>query len=51
MENMMILETILPLVMALHVVTFECSVGYYDFSDKGYGADEDGVFFSVSASL
>jgi hypothetical protein len=31
--------------------SFECSVGYYDFSDKGYGADEDGVFFSVSASL
>ena len=30
---------------------FDCSFGYYDFSDDGYGADEDGVFFSVSASL
>ena len=30
---------------------FDCSFGYYDFSDDGYGADEDGIFFSVSASL
>ena len=30
---------------------FDYSFGYYDFSDDGYGADEDGVFFSVSASL
>lgn len=31
--------------------SFECSVGYYEFSDKGYGADEDGLFLSVSASF
>jgi uncharacterized protein (TIGR02001 family) len=31
--------------------SFDCAIGYYDFSDDGYGADEDGAFISVSASL
>ena len=30
---------------------YECGISLYDFSDAGYGADEDGVFFSISASL
>ena len=31
--------------------SFDCALAIYDFSDAGYGADEDGVFFSISASL
>ena len=31
--------------------TYDCGVGYYDFSDDGYGGDEDALVFSVSASL
>ena len=31
--------------------SFDCGVTAYDFSDGGYGGDEDGFFFSVSASL
>ena len=31
--------------------SYECGISLYDFSDAGYGADEDGVFFSISASL
>ena len=31
--------------------SFDCGITAYDFSDGGYGADEDGVFFSISASL
>ena len=31
--------------------SFDCGVTAYDFSDGGYGVDEDGFFFSVSASL
>ena len=31
--------------------SYECGSSLYDFSDAGYGADEDGVFFSISASL
>ncbi len=31
--------------------SYECGISAYDFSDAGYGADEDGVFFSISASL
>jgi len=31
--------------------SYECGISVYDFSDAGYGADEDGVFFSISASL
>ena len=32
--------------------TYDCGIGYYDFSDDGYsGMDEDAVVFSVSASL
>ena len=30
---------------------FDCSLSYTDFSNKGYGADEDAIFFSVSASI
>ena len=31
--------------------SYECGVAAYDFSDTGYGADEDGIYFSISASL
>ena len=32
--------------------TYDCGIGYYDFSDDGYsGMDEDAVVFSVSASI
>ena len=31
--------------------SFDCGITAYDFSDGGYGADEDGIFFSISASL
>ena len=31
--------------------SYECGISLYDFSDAGYGSDEDGVFFSISASL
>ena len=31
--------------------TYDCGIGYYDFSDDGYGGDEDALVFSVSASL
>jgi len=31
--------------------SYECGISLYDFSDAGYGADEDGIFFSISASL
>lgn len=31
--------------------SFDCGITAYDFSDSGYGADEDGIFFSISASL
>ena len=32
--------------------TYDCGIGYYDFSDDGYsGMDEDALVFSVSASL
>jgi uncharacterized protein (TIGR02001 family) len=31
--------------------SYDCAVAYTDFSDKGYGADEDALVFSVSASL
>ena len=31
--------------------SYECGISVYDFGDAGYGADEDGVFFSISASL
>ena len=31
--------------------SYECGVTAYDFSDSGYGADEDGIYFSISASL
>ena len=31
--------------------SYECGISLYEFSDAGYGADEDGVFFSISASL
>ena len=31
--------------------SYDCGIGYSDFSDDGYGADEDGIYFSVSASL
>ena len=30
---------------------FECGVGYFDFSDNGYGGDEDAFVISVSASF
>ena len=31
---------------------YECGVTLYDFTDEGYsGVDEDGVFFSIAASL
>ena len=31
--------------------TYDCGIGYGDFSDNGYGADEDALVFSISASL
>ena len=31
--------------------SYDCGVTYYDFSDDGYGGDEDGIYFSISASL
>ena len=31
--------------------TYNCGIGYSDFSDNGYGADEDALVFSISASL
>ena len=31
--------------------SYECGVTAYDFGDSGYGADEDGIYFSISASL
>ena len=31
--------------------SYDCGITAYDFSDSGYGADEDGFFFSISASL
>ncbi len=31
--------------------SFDCSIAAYYFTDGGYGADEDGFLFSVSASL
>ena len=31
--------------------SYDCAVAYSDFSDGGYGADEDALTFSVSASL
>jgi uncharacterized protein (TIGR02001 family) len=31
--------------------TYDCGIGYSDFSDNGYGADEDALVFSISASL
>ena len=31
--------------------TYDCGISYTDFSDDGYGADEDGIVFSISASL
>ena len=31
--------------------SYDCAVAYTDFSDEGYGADEDAIVFSVSASL
>ena len=31
--------------------TYDCGIGYTDFSDNGYGADEDALVFSISASL
>ena len=31
--------------------SYDCEIGYYDFSDDGYGGDEDALVFSVSASL
>ena len=31
--------------------SYECGVTAYDFSDSGYGADEDGIYFSISTSL
>ena len=31
--------------------SYDCGIGYYDFSDDGYGGDEDALVFSVSASL
>ena len=31
--------------------SYDCAVAYTDFSDDGYGADEDALVFSVSASL
>jgi uncharacterized protein (TIGR02001 family) len=31
---------------------FDCGITAYDFTDEGYsGVDEDGIFFSISASL
>jgi len=31
--------------------SYDCVLTYTDFSDDGYGADEDALIFSVSASL
>ena len=31
--------------------TYDCGLAYSDFSDDGYGADEDAIVFSVSASF
>ncbi len=31
--------------------SYECGISVYDFSDAGYGADEDAIVFSVSASF
>ena len=31
--------------------SYDCGLAYSDFSDDGYGADEDAFVFSVSASL
>ena len=31
--------------------SYGCMVGYYDFSDDGYGGDEDALVFSVSAEF
>ena len=31
--------------------SYDCGLAYSDFSDDGYGADEDAIVFSVSASF
>jgi len=31
--------------------SYDCALTYTDFSDDGYGADEDALIFSISASL
>lgn len=31
--------------------SYECGVTAYDFIDSGYGAEEDGIYFSISTSL
>ena len=31
--------------------SYDCGLAYSDFSDGGYGADEDAFVFSISASL
>ena len=32
--------------------SYDCGIGYYDFSDDGYsGMDEDALVFSMSASF
>ena len=31
--------------------SYECGVTAYDFSDSGYSAEEDGIYFSISTSL
>ena len=32
--------------------SYDCGITAYDFADKGYsGVDEDGIYFSISASL
>ena len=31
--------------------SYDCGMTAYDFTDGGYGSDEDGIYFSITASL
>ena len=48
---MMIMEITQLSAMVLLVAHLIAVLLHMTFSDGGYGADEDGIFFSISASL
>ena len=51
MVNMMNIGDNLTMSYGFACGSYDCAVAYSDFSDGGYGADEDALTFSVSASL